>query len=191
LDITLDYVAQASLQGAIVDQIGNPVPALKLLAVSEEWSGNTAAIESDQSGKFSLMNFIPGRITLQSASVPSINVHGLALSPGKVYYCELVADIGSQQLFGKVTRDDGVPIPDADIIMRFSKLNSDGYRSTTIRSVVTNTTGEFHFSDLGSGPRTLTFSAYGFKRYEVDMDPSLNPGPYSVALSGTALPSAR
>ena len=190
-DITLEYVSQTSLLGAIVDQLGNPVPALRLLAVSEEWSGSTVGISSDQSGKFILRNFIPGRITLRSASAPSFIVHGLALSPGESYYREFVVDIGSQQLYGMVTRDDGVPIPDVDMKMRFVQLHDDGYRSTTIRSAVTDTAGEFHFSGLGSGPRTLTFSAHGFKRHEIEMDPSLNPGPYSVALSSSSLPSAR
>ena len=181
--ITLDYVYQTSLQCVIVNQLGKPVSELNLLVATEEWSGNPVSVSSDQSGMFNLVNFIPGRITLRSISTPSIFVYGLTLLPDEKNYCEITTDIGSLQLFGIVTREDGVPIPDVDIKMRYSQSHDDGYKSTTIRSKVTNATGEFQFSSLGSGARTLIFSAYGFNRYEIDIDPSLNPGPHSIALS--------
>jgi hypothetical protein len=185
-NITLGYASHSSLQGVIVDSLGNPVSGLSFLAVSEEWTGNTAGVSSDQFGRFELINFIPGRITLRTVSEPMIIVHGLALVTDETNYCELIVDVGSQQLFGMVTRSDGVPIADVDIRMRFVKRHEDGYRSTTIRSAVTGDSGEFHFSSLGTGHRTLTFSADGFDRHEIDLDPSLNPGPHAIVLSSSA-----
>ncbi|NND89836.1 MAG: carboxypeptidase regulatory-like domain-containing protein [Granulosicoccus sp.] len=190
LDITLEYTTRTSLQCVIQDQLGNAVPALELLAVSEEWSGYSAGISSDQSGMFSLSNFIPGRMTLLSRSVPNIMIVGLVLSPGELTSCELVVDIGSQQLFGMVTGNDGVPIQGVDIRMRFVQRHDDGYRSMTTRSVTTNAAGGFHFSGLGSGVRELSFSAPGFKGYEAELDPSLYPGPHSIALSSSTSPTA-
>lgn len=186
--ITLAYAARTSLQGSIVDQLGNPISELKLLVVSEEWTGNTATIASDHSGKYELSNFIPGRINLRSVSAPSIMVHGLSLQPDEMNYRDLVVDIGSQQLFGIVQRNDGVPVPDVDVKMRFVERDEDGYSSRTVRTTRTDAAGEFRFTGLGSGARRITFSADGFGRHWVELDPSLNPGPHSVILSGSGLP---
>ncbi|MDB3935515.1 carboxypeptidase-like regulatory domain-containing protein [Granulosicoccus sp.] len=189
LNIVLDMAHPNSLQCVIENQLGNPISELNLLVGSEEWSVNAVSISSDQSGKFSLVDFIPGRITLRSVSAPIIFVYGLKLLPDEVNYCHIIVDIGSQSMFGTVTREDGVPIPDVDIRMSFSRSHDDGYRSTTARSKVTNATGEFQFFNLGSGARTLKFSAYGFNRHEVDIDPSLNPGPHSIVLSVAVPPT--
>lgn len=187
-NITLQYVSRTSLQGSIVDQLGNPISELKLLVVSDEWSGNTARIASDYSGKYELKNFIPGRINLRSVSSPSIMVHGLALQPDEINYRDLVVDIGSQQLFGIVHRDDGVPVAGVDVRMRFVERHEDGYSSRTVRTTRTDSAGEFRFTGLGSGFRKITFSADGFSRHWVELDPSLNPGPHSITLSNSEFP---
>ncbi len=186
--ITLEYVSRTSLRGSIGDRLGNPISDLKLLVASDEWSGNTASIASDQSGRYELKNFIPGRINLRSISSPSIVVHGLALQPEKTIYRDLVVDIGSLQLFGIVQQDDGVPVSEVEVRMRFVERYEDGYSSRTVRTTSTDTAGEFRFTGLGSGSRKLTFSADGFIRRWVELDPSLNPGPHSITLSSSPLP---
>ena len=115
-------------------------------------------------------------------------VHGLALQPGKMNFRDLVVDIGSQQLFGMVQRDDGVPVPDVDVRMRYVNRHEDGYSSRAVRTTSTDTAGEFRFTGLGSGSRKLTFGADGFIRRWVELDPAQTPGPHSITLSSSGSP---
>lgn len=180
--IVLPLAASGTVEGRILDTQGNPVPQLSLLAISENGTGKTTTVVSDDSGFYKLEDFVAGAVSMRTRTAPAVLVTGLKLDPSTYSSHDLLIDIGSSQLAGSLIDKNGVGIADASVKMLFEHQGPGGVSSQTSRIQSSNPQGQFAFTGIGSGERTLVITAEGYHRKTIDLDTTLNPGPHQIIL---------
>ncbi|MEH6576292.1 MAG: carboxypeptidase-like regulatory domain-containing protein [Amphritea sp.] len=172
LAISLKSEGVGSLTGQMIDLDGNPIPNLSLFLRSKSSTSSHITLTGNSAGYFAVESVPEGKLTLGTSSLPKHSVNGIELQQGAVKEVELILDVGSHQLHGQVTDSQGDPVPAASVILTWVYRNN-GITYESIHKSVSSLDGDFQFSQLGPGERTLIVAAPGYETanipYEMGM----------------------
>lgn len=182
LDVTLETVPLGTLSGTLVATSGSPVSHLSLLAFASGEGDRSAAIVSDEEGRFVLEDFVTGDVRLRSRTRPDIEIEGVRIRSGEPQALTFVVDIGEHGLEGVVTNGAGLPVAGARLTMK-SVRHEGTIRTTTTHETRSGADGAFRFPGLGPGQRSLMVVADSLGTQRMIVDPAAGNGPIVVALS--------
>jgi len=165
LNIILKALNFIRINGMFVDSEGVPVPEFEIDIKNLSTGRHTRKIAGDSSGFFSLENFPVGELEFSSKAPEFFRISGLTFAENEYRDLILKIDRGFHQIAGWVTDKNGVAIDRAKVTLSAEIMN-DGIQSTSIRSIVTDRTGEFHFDQLSSVEHMLTIDSKGFNKIE-------------------------
>jgi hypothetical protein len=162
LAIVLEPQGLSSLKGQMVDINGKPVPRFSLwLRSALATMPPTLLVTGDELGYFFVDKLPAGKLSLQTNSIPYINISGIELAPGVEEYVQLALDWGNYMMAGFVLNREGDPVPEAQVSLSWLH-NANGVSSQARRITVVDAAGYFLFNQLGPGPHTLNINAPGF-----------------------------
>jgi hypothetical protein len=162
LDLVLEPLASARLAGRMVDAEGVPIPLRTLLLQSSHAPGLALQITGDDRGQFTVEDAPTGQLTFSTRTVPHLKVRGPVLTPASEVDLRLVLDEGSHELGGRVVGARDIPVAGAQLKLSWS-YKQGGSVSSSARTAVTDPSGSFRFTDLGSGPHRLAVRADGYE----------------------------
>ena len=174
LAIALKSLGIGSLSGQMIDFSGNPIPNFSLFLQSSSSTTSQLTITGNSAGFFNAENVLEGKLTLGTSALPKLRVSGIELQEGIEKDVDLVLDVGNYAINGQVTDSFGDPIPTANLILIWVYQNN-GITYESVHRSSSSSTGDFRFSKLGPGPRTLTIAAPGYFTTNI---------PYEVGMSG-------
>ncbi len=183
IKLRLQRHAYASFNGRVTDNHGNGLVNLKLL-VKTHGVGGSQAVATTSNGEFTMPKIAAGAVLVYTSGEPWVRAGPFELAPGQSLFQELSVDLGSQWLFGTVTDAYNEPLRGARVTMHvFNQSDIDGTQSNSHRDTSTDNNGEFEFTQLGSGTRSLTVSAPGFSSQSINVNPGEQAGPHLIVLS--------
>ena len=163
LDIVLEDVGWARLEGQMIDPGGRPVPGFTLwLSTSQPSNQNNIPVTGDDFGRFVVERLPEGSATLATQASPVLTFSGIQLVAGNFNNAQLRLDTGVHGLGGFVLDSDDRPVAAARIVLLWSSVEG-GIRSNSRRETHGDANGYFLLSNLGEGLHTLTVSAHGFR----------------------------
>lgn len=165
LNITLRPLNFIQISGMFVDSAGVPIPNFEIDIKNFSTGTHSRKIVSDSSGFFNLESFPAGEMKFSSWAPEYFKIDGLTLSANEYTNLILTVDRGIHQLSGWVSDRNGVAIERAMVTLDAEILN-DGIQSISIRSMVTDSTGRFHFDQLGNVEHMITVHSKGFAKME-------------------------
>jgi len=166
LIITLKTLKFIQVSGMFVDVEGAPVPNFEIDLISVSTGTHVRRIASDSSGFFSLDNFPAGEVRFLSRPPEHFTITGLTLVENQYKHLMLIVDKGTYQISGWVSDQDGIAV-DRAMIMLDSEVLSEGIRSVSNRSTITDRSGRFQFDQLTDTPHQITIYAKGFDKKEL------------------------
>lgn len=166
LIITLKTLKFLQVSGMFVDMDGVPVPNFEIDIINLSTGIHVRRIVTDSSGFFSLENFPAGEIRFSSRAPEHFKITGLTLAENQYKHLMLIVDKGSYQITGWVSDKNGVAV-DRAMVMLDAEVLSEGIRSESNRSTVTDTTGFFRFDQLADTPHQITVYARDFYAKEL------------------------
>jgi len=166
LIITLKTLKFVQVSGMFVDIEGAPVPNFEIDLINISTGTHVRRIATDSSGFFSLENFPAGEVRFSSRPPEHFKITGLTLAENEYKHLMLIVDKGTYQISGWVSDQNGVAVVRA-MVMLDSELLSEGMRSVSNRSTVTDRTGHFQFDQLADTPHQITIYAKGFDKKEL------------------------
>ncbi|WP_432470563.1 carboxypeptidase-like regulatory domain-containing protein [Amphritea sp. HPY] len=162
LAINLKPMGVGNLTGQMIDLNGNPVPNFTLFLRSKSSSSSLVTVTGNSAGYFTAESVPKGELVLGTSSLPKLNVSGIMLQDGDEKEVELILDIGSYQLLGQITDNYGDPIPAANVVLSWV-YRDNGITYESIHKSTSTSNGDFRFSQLGPGERTLSIAAPGYE----------------------------
>ena len=166
LILTLKPLKFIQISGMFVDSEGGPVPNFEIDIKNLSTGTHVRKIVSDSSGFFNLEKFPAGEMIFSSQAPEFFKIIGLTLSDNEYRNLILVVDKGIHQLSGWVSDQNGVAV-DRAMVMLDAEIISGGIKSISIRSMVTDSTGKFHFDRLGDLEHMISIYAKGFNKKEL------------------------
>jgi len=162
LDVVLQSLGTSSLRGSMVDPDGRPVPGFTLWLSSAYGATRSLPVTGDAQGQFSVSTLPEGVVALETRSAPQLSVSGIQLAGGASKEVLLVLDVGPHRLEGVVAGHDGAPLGGARVSLLWSGT-AGGLDSRSFRETVTDASGYFLLTQLGSGVHTLSVTAAGYQ----------------------------
>jgi hypothetical protein len=166
LSLTLEPSDRARLSGWMTSPEGSPLPGFSLW-LRDAAGGHSRLVTSDGAGYFSVEDLPEGEVSLATGSSPRLSVSGIRLSAGAEERVRLPLDWGNHAIQGWVVDSHDEPVPASEVSVLWS-LEEGGVRSRSIRRIVTGGSGEFLFTNLGSGLHTITVKAPDFPGARVE-----------------------
>ncbi len=171
VNIQLEALDYASLSGSMVDPSGNPIANFSLRIYSTTASAHQLLINSDEAGRFIVDQVPTGQLIFNTRSYPRFTISGINLPPEGLENVELILDLGSYQVVGRVVDKQGFPVATPYVNLN-GMLQKDGVRYHSARQTASDADGFFRFTDIGSGSHTVSVRALGFRNtaleYNVD-----------------------
>jgi hypothetical protein len=165
LNISLKPLKFIQISGMFVDSAGAPVPNFKIAIKNLSTRTHFRKIVSDSSGFFNLEKFPAGEMEFLSGAPEYFKINGLTLAENEYRNLILIIDRGIHQLSGWVSDQNGVAVGRAMVTLDAEILSGD-IQSISIRSMMTDSTGKFHFDRLGDVEHMITIYAKGFDKKE-------------------------
>ncbi len=166
LIITLKTLKFIQVSGMFVDVEGAPVPNFEIDLINVSTGAHVRRISSDSSGFFSLENFPEGEMRFSSRAPETFKITGLTLAENEYRHLMLIVDKGTYQITGWISDQNGVAVKRA-MVMLDAEILSEGIRSVSNRSTVTDSTGYFQFEQLADTSHQITVFAKGFDKKEL------------------------
>ncbi len=170
LDIVVEDVGWARLDGRMIDPVGRPVPGYTLwLRTSQQSGQNNVAVTGDDLGRFVVEQLPEGNVTFATRASPVLTFSGVEIVPRSPNSVRLRLDTGAHRLEGFVLDAGERPVAGAQMALFWSSVE-DGVRSSSRRETHSDANGYFLFTNLGGSLHTLTGSAQGFRgaRHQLD-----------------------
>ena len=165
--IVLDSIELVTVDGMIVDVDDAPVPDFEILVQNLGIAYPGRKIVSDTSGFFLLDRFPAGELQLSTSGVEHFNITGITLVPGEYRHLRIALDKGGYHLSGWVSDEFDAPIAQARVTLT-SELRRQDYHSSSYRFVVTDSSGNFAFTELGGQAHQLSIDAIGYETQVLD-----------------------
>lgn len=163
IDVVLPSLAFTGLRGAMVDPEGRPVPGFTLLLRPAQAGARWIPVTGDAQGRFAVADLPEGPLVLETRGAPQLSVTGIALAAGAEREVRLALDVGVHRLEGQlVSEGGGEPVGGARIALRWASV-AGGLSSRSFRETISDASGRFLFSNLGTGVHTLSATADGFR----------------------------
>lgn len=166
LIITLKTLKFIQVSGMFVDVDGAPVPNFEIDLINVSTGTHVRSISSDSSGFFSLDNFPEGEMRFSSRAPENFKITGLTLAENEYKHLMLIVDTGTYQISGWISDQYGVAVNRA-MVMLDAEVLSEGIRSVSNRSTVSDSAGYFQFDQLADIPHQITIYAGGFNKKEL------------------------
>ncbi len=163
-NIVLERVERVDVDSMIVDTNRAPVANFELVLHHLNLEIPERVIRSDSSGYFSLRGIPAGQWRAATRASNYFRIQGLELMPGAYRNLTLVVDRGSYHLSGWVRDRNGLPLAGVLVTLK-SAFATDGYHSSSYRSVASDDHGAFEFANLGGKQMTLGVYANGFESF--------------------------
>jgi hypothetical protein len=160
--IELESLDYASLSGRMVDTSGNPIAGFTLWIYSTTASGQRLSATSDEAGRFFVDQVPTGQLIINTNSYPRFTISGINLPPEGLENVELILDLGTYQVLGRVVDQQGFPVATPYVTLS-GMLQENGVRYHSARQTASDADGFFRFTDVGQGPHTLNVQALGFR----------------------------
>ena len=167
LTIILDRLNMVDIEGLIVGVDNAPVADFGINVQNLSLAYPDRRITSDSSGFFALRAFPAGKLKFSTTAPDYFKITNLWLHANNHRNLRLVIDKGSHLLSGWISDENGVPLGKARITLA-AKFSNDGYQSHSNRSMVTDGSGYYQFSQLGEIEHTVSVYANGYATYELD-----------------------
>ncbi len=159
--IVLDSLNLVNIEGLIVDTDNAPVANFGINVQNLSLDYPDRRIESDSSGYFSLHRFPAGELKLLTHTPEFFKITGLNIGPDEYQNLTLTVDKGSYFLSGWISDENGAPLAKVRVSID-SEISKDLYRSYSHRSMVTDRSGKFQFSNLGGIEHRISIYASGY-----------------------------
>lgn len=158
LDVVLEPLPTRRLAGRMVDAEGRPIPGFRLQLRGPGVRKESIEVRSDGAGRFEVDGVPSGRLKL-AASGPLVVIEGAAsVEVGATV--DLVLDVGTQSIDGRVIDARGEPVAGAQLELVWG--HRDGvHHVSSVRRGIADRDGHFRFDGLGPGPRRLTAAGAG------------------------------
>lgn len=101
-----------------------------------------------------------------SRAPETFKITGLTLAENEYRHLMLIVDKGTYQITGWISDQNGVAVKRA-MVMLDAEILSEGIRSVSNRSTVTDSTGYFQFEQLADTSHQITVFAKGFDKKEL------------------------
>jgi hypothetical protein len=124
-------------------------------------------VTGDSQGRFVVDAVPEGEIVFQTRSFPELTVSGIEISAGAAKSVRVPLDLGAHSVGGHVVDAEGAPVAGASIFLYSSRIEN-AVQSRSRRETLVDSNGYFLFTQLGSGPHTLTAQAAGFQGTTVE-----------------------
>jgi hypothetical protein len=167
LPIVLETSGEVRLSGQMVDPDGRPVPAFGLWLTTAQGGMGPLLVTGDSQGRFVVDAVPEGEIVFQTRSFPELTVSGIEISAGAAKSVRVPLDLGAHSVGGHVVDAEGAPVAGAFIFLYSSRIEN-AVQSRSRRESLVDSNGYFLFTQLGSGPHTLTAQAAGFRGTTVE-----------------------
>jgi len=168
LDIVLEPRAHGRLVGQMVNPDGRPVPSFSLwLRNREALNRPPRLVTGDPQGFFEIDRVEAGPLVFETRGSPHVTISGIRLAPGETRDVILVLDWGTHRVSGLVMDDMGRPVSASELFVT-SVRDDGGLRSHVVRRAVTDETGFFLVSQVGSGYHTIRVDSPGFRSRVID-----------------------
>lgn len=167
LNIILERLNRVDVEGLIVGIDNTPVANFGINVQNLSLDYPDRRITSDSSGFFALRGFPAGELKLSTSAPEYFKITGLTLQANNYQNLRLVIDKGSHLLSGWISDGNGVPLEKARVTLD-SKFSNDGYQSNAHRSIVTDSSGRYQFSQLGGVDQKVSVYASGFATHVVN-----------------------
>ncbi len=159
LEVVLETLPTGRVRGLIVTPQGDPLPGFRLLLRNAAALAQPVELIGDGAGYFDLQEVPAGSLTFQTRSLPRFRVGVLELAPGGDELVELVLDLGTAELEGRVLDGHGNAVVGAEVTLGWT--HQGALRSDSTRHELTDEAGVFRFSGLGLGEHSVQVSAPG------------------------------
>jgi hypothetical protein len=169
LDIRLKPRGEGHLVGRMLDGEGNPLPGITLWLRSPTAEHRAIRVTGDQSGHFMVSQVPAGALLLESREVPYFRIDGIHLTAGEQKEVEVILDVGSCRLLGRIVDDRGMPVGGSQITLSKDHMKN-GIISRSVRSAMTDANGHFLFTQLGRGTHRLGVLAQLHGETSLDVD---------------------
>jgi len=171
VNVQLEALDYASLSGRTVDPSGNPIANFSLRIYSTTASAHQLLVNSDEAGRFFVDQVPTGQLIFNTHSYPRFTISGINLPPEGLENVELILDLGTYQVVGRIVDKQGYPVATPYVNLN-GMLQKDGVRYHSARQTASDADGFFRFTDIGSGSHTVSVRALGFRNtaleYNVD-----------------------
>jgi hypothetical protein len=117
---------------------------------------------SDEAGRFFVDQVPTGQLIINTNSYPRFTISGINLPPEGLENVELILDLGTYQVLGRVVDQQGFPVATPYVTLS-GMLQENGVRYHSARQTASDADGFFRFTDVGQGPHTLNVQALGFR----------------------------
>jgi hypothetical protein len=161
LDVVLESLGGASLQGLMLDPEGRPLPGFTLW-IRAAHGPSAKSVTGDAVGGFAVGDLPEGPVTLETRALPLLTVTGIQMTRGAVQEARLTLDIGDHRLEGHLHTHEGLPVAGARVTLHWSFVEG-GLKSQSFRESVSDASGYFLFTQLAAGVHTLNVTATGFR----------------------------
>ena len=169
VEVVLEPLEEARLEGQVVNAMGVPVPDVSFWITSVSARGRSIELKVDSDGRFELPDCPAGKLLLDTRSSPRFTVRGLEVTAGSERAIRIVVDSGEHEVTGTVTDSSGRPLEGAPVEISWSR-SDDGIRVTSQRKTLTDGEGRFRFEGLGGGRHTIKASAANHRIAQLDHD---------------------
>jgi len=166
LNIVLERLRLIDLRGRVINNEAAPVAGLTMNVENISTSFPVQKISTDSSGFFQLDGFPSGQLRFSSLAPEHFIVSGITLSENDSRNLTLVVDRGSYYLSGWVSDQNGIPLINARVTLDTNFVDGE-IQSYAYRSMYTDNTGTFNFSNLGNTSHLITVYAEGFNKKQV------------------------
>jgi protocatechuate 3,4-dioxygenase beta subunit len=182
LNIELEERPTGTLRGTMVNTFGSAVPNFSLVLQTKERSYYNQQVLGNTSGRFEVEQAPAGELVLKTKSSPYYTVEGIRLDAGADEDVTVVLDHGYDEIRGRVTDEDGLPIAGANVSLNWFH-DENGIRTTARRSTAVDTQGYFKFTQLGPGTHRLIVNADGYRPAQRNHDVATQGSDLTLELS--------
>jgi hypothetical protein len=180
LDVVLESLGGASLQGFMLDPEGRPLPGFSLW-IRAAYGPSAKSVTGDAAGRFAVGDLPEGPVTLETRALPLLTVTGIQMTRGAVQEARLTLDIGAHRLEGHLQTHEALPVAGARVTLHWSFVEG-GLKSQSFRESVSDSSGYFLFTQLAAGLHTLNVTATGFGNKSLRQQVGFDTPPIEVQL---------
>jgi hypothetical protein len=168
LQLNLEPLEIGQLSGQMLDINGGVLPGFDLWVTSLTAQGQVPqVISGDAQGFFELRDIPVGDRALATDSDPRMRISGVSVSGNNDAPLQLILDVGSHVLEGRVLDSFSNAVPGARVSLIWAHVEN-GITSHAARTSIADTSGYFRFAELGSGKHTLNVTAAGIRSRRIE-----------------------
>jgi hypothetical protein len=168
LDIALEPLDTAVLDGQMIDAQGRPIPGFRLQLRGAHAAAHVIEVTGDAQGHFRITNAPRDNLLFETWSFPQFQITNIK-PPDKYDLLPLVLDWGDHEIRGQVQNSQGKAVSASQVQLTWAHTYN-GIRSVATRKTITDSAGNFRFSQVGSGQHMLSIDSPGFESSRVSYD---------------------